>query len=338
MCTESLSCLLQKKEGLGELQGLRNGQTGPSISHLLFADDSIFFARSDPRSVELLRLALNTYCEASGQKVNLQKSSVFFGKKCPDSVKTFVKNELQVDCEILQDTYLGMPTDIARATTSSFKFLSERVWRCVTSILGRPLSRAGKEAWLKAVAQSIPNYVMCCFLVPISTCDKMRASIANHWWGFEDGHRKMHWRSWSWLSAPKSVGGLGFRDFALFNKAMLGKQCWRLVTDPSSLCARVLKGRYLPDTDFLSAIKPRSASFTWRSILVGRDLLMRGIKWGIGNGDRVKISSDNWIPGFPIGSFKPLSPIPKTAKVRCLMNAEGTAWEEDTVRAFFMRN
>jgi hypothetical protein len=87
LCTEGLSCLLQKKEGLGELQGLCNGRRGPSISHLLFADDSIFFARSDPRSVETLKNALDTYCEASGQKVNLQKSSVFFGNKCQDNIR-----------------------------------------------------------------------------------------------------------------------------------------------------------------------------------------------------------------------------------------------------------
>jgi hypothetical protein len=109
----------------------------------------------------------------------------------------------------------------------------------------------------------------------------MRSSVADHWWGFEDGHRKMHWRSWSWLSAPKSLGGMGFIDFSPFNQAMLGKQCWRLVTEPSSLCSRVLKGRYFPDTDFLSAEKPRSASFTWRSILFSRELFLRGMSWGI---------------------------------------------------------
>jgi hypothetical protein len=126
LCTEGLSCLLQKKEGLGELQGLRNGHLGPSISHLLFADDSIFFARSDQRSVDSLKSVLTTYCEASGQKINLQKYSIFFGNKCPDDIRTLVTNKLEVTNEILQDTYLGMPTVATR----------EKVWRCVTSVSG----------------------------------------------------------------------------------------------------------------------------------------------------------------------------------------------------------
>lgn len=69
---------------------------------------------------------------------------------------------------------------------------------------------------------------------------------------------------------------MGFHDMALFNQAMLGKQGWRLLTEPDSLCARVLKGIYFPQGDFWNAIAPRSASVTWRSILYGRDLLKQG--------------------------------------------------------------
>jgi hypothetical protein len=51
LCVEGLSCLFKKKEQEGSLKGLRNGILGPSISHLLFADDSNFFTRGDKRSL-----------------------------------------------------------------------------------------------------------------------------------------------------------------------------------------------------------------------------------------------------------------------------------------------
>ena len=52
---------------------------------------------------------------------------------------------------------------------------------------------------------------------------------------------------------PKSRGGMGFRDLELFNDSMLAKRAWRLLENPDSLCARVLKGRYYPDGNILIA-------------------------------------------------------------------------------------
>jgi hypothetical protein len=121
LCTEGLSNLLFQKENLGVLHGVRNGRSGPPISHLLFADDSIFFARSDVRSVEALKETLATYCEGSGQKINIEKSSIFFGLRCDAHVKDDVMQRLGVTNEALQDTYLGMPTGIGRSPTASFR-------------------------------------------------------------------------------------------------------------------------------------------------------------------------------------------------------------------------
>jgi hypothetical protein len=95
----------------------------------LFADDIIFFARSDSRSVESLKDTLKTYYEGSGQKINLDKSSVFFGNHCNEVIKNRVKNTLEVDSEILNDKYLGMPTSVGRSPTATFKFLYDMIWK-----------------------------------------------------------------------------------------------------------------------------------------------------------------------------------------------------------------
>uniref|UniRef100_A0A8R7UJR6 Reverse transcriptase zinc-binding domain-containing protein n=1 Tax=Triticum urartu TaxID=4572 RepID=A0A8R7UJR6_TRIUA len=130
---------------------------------------------------------------------------------------------------------------------------------------------------------------MSCFQIPAGVCDKLKKPISNFWWGMENGKKKVHWRSWDWLSSPKYVGSMGFRDMAIFNQAMLGKQCWRLLTEPQSLCSRVMKGHYFPDGDFWSAQCPRSSSYTWRSIMHGKKLLQQGIMWRVGNGKTIKI-------------------------------------------------
>jgi hypothetical protein len=179
LCTEGLSCLLQQREVQGELQGLRNGRLGPPISHLLFADDSVFFARSDERSVEALQRTLELFCGGSGQRINLDKSSIFFGSRCSDAVKVRVKQKLGVQSEALHETYLGMPTEVGRSPVRTFKFLLHRIWQRMNGCSDRPLSRARTETFLKSIIQAIPTYVMSCFQVHISTCDSMRRSVAN---------------------------------------------------------------------------------------------------------------------------------------------------------------
>jgi hypothetical protein len=115
---------------------------------------------------------------------------------------------------------------------------------------------------------------------------------------------------------------------------MLGRQGWCLLTEPSSLCARVLKGRYYPDCDFWHAQSPRSASFTWRSILFGRELLQQGVQWGIGTGQNTKLLTDKWIPRINPEFIHPLTPLPEAATMDFLID-DHSAWNTDMVNSIF---
>lgn len=49
--------------------------------------------------------------------------------------------------------------------------------------------------------------------------------------------------------------------------ALLAKQGWRLIMNPEYLLARVLKGRYHEQTDFIEARASNGISYVWRGIL-----------------------------------------------------------------------
>ena len=72
------------------------GGGGPTVTHLLFADDSVVFLEGSSDSFETLRSILQDYKVASGQKVNLQKSAIFFGKDTQDDVKDELKQVIGI--------------------------------------------------------------------------------------------------------------------------------------------------------------------------------------------------------------------------------------------------
>ena len=109
----------------------------------------------------------------------------------------------------------------------------------------------------------------------------------------------MHWFSWWKLCIPKCDGGMGFRDLHSFNLALLAKQCWRMITNPESVCARILKAKYFPNTDLLHAGPKNGSSFTWQSIVAGLTTFKRGYIWCFGPGENVNIWTDPWIPSGP---------------------------------------
>ncbi|KAL5750852.1 hypothetical protein ACOSP7_025455 [Xanthoceras sorbifolium] len=106
----------------------------------------------------------------------------------------------------------------------------------------------------------------------------------------------MHWCSWDSLCRNKLSGGLGFRYLFDFNQSLLAKQGWRLLIYPNSLAARVMKGMYFPNSDFLQAKDKSQSSFIWKSFLWGCTLLEKGLRWGVRGGKNIRIYHDRWIP------------------------------------------
>lgn len=107
--------------------------------------------------------------------------------------------------------------------------------------------------------------------------------------------RKMHWKKWEDIAVPKSDGGKGFRDFGKFNQALLGKHGWRLITKPNSLCAKVLKGKYFHNREFMEATRRRGSSHIWQAILHGRNALHCGLIKRVGNASTIDTWKDPWI-------------------------------------------
>ena len=129
---------------------------------------------------------------------------------------------------------------------------------------------------------------------------------------------------------------MGFRDFELFNLALLGKHGWRLMTHPDSLCARVLKGKYFHNCSFMDATAPRSASATWKAIIAGRVALEQGLIKRVGAGESISIWTHRWIPNT--ATLRPMGRIGNDpiTRVSELFDQDSGMWDMDLIRTNFL--
>lgn len=88
--SEIFSILISRVCDQHVLYGVQLNRYNRTISHIFFADDTFLFLQADKENYRNLVTLLEQYCVASGQQVNLQKSSVFFGSDVP----TVLANEL----------------------------------------------------------------------------------------------------------------------------------------------------------------------------------------------------------------------------------------------------
>ena len=110
---------------------------------------------------------LQTYANALGQSINLEKSSVYFSTITNGVQKQQMLQILGVKEVMKFKSYLGLPTLIGRATYHNFSYLKDRIWKKLQGGKGMLLSRAGKGILIKEVAQSIPTYTMSVFQLPM---------------------------------------------------------------------------------------------------------------------------------------------------------------------------
>ena len=278
------------------------------VSHLLFADDCIVFCYASTEEGLRVTKILENFERKSRQKLNKEKTSLFFNKNTSMEIKEAVKDMFGAQIIHQHERYFGLPPLVERGKKKAFHRIKDQVGHKITGWKGKLLTTVGQEILIKAVAQATPMYTMNCFKIPDSLCSELNSLISNFWWGQCDKERKLAWVAWEKMCKSKADGGMGFKDLKPFNLALLAKQGWQLVQNPGSLAHRVLKVKYFLESNFMEAQLGKKPLYTWRSLVAVREVLDRGLRWNIGNGQSVRIWADRWLPtpnSFKVASLQP---------------------------------
>ncbi|KAF7834640.1 putative ribonuclease H protein At1g65750 family [Senna tora] len=244
LCIEKLSHIIQDMVEDNRWKPMRAVRSRPMISHLSFTDDIVLFGEATVQQAQMFNQCLNKFCEASGQKVNPHKFSVFFSKNVENITKQNIIDLTGFSATHNLVKYLGMPILHERVSRRTFNFVVEKVRDRLSRWKRNCLSLPGRITLVKSVISTIPYYAMQSTKIPQITCLEIEKMQRNFLWGHMDNVRKPHPINWKTVCTPKDRGGFGIKHLLSMNDAFLMKMGWKLKTDRSNLHCQVLRGKY----------------------------------------------------------------------------------------------
>ncbi|KAK4397860.1 putative mitochondrial protein [Sesamum angolense] len=245
LCTETFSSLLQSAEQGDQLHGISIFWGAPSVSHLLFANDTFIFCQASLMSTHSIKAVLEDYCKASGQGINFLKSSVVFSKNTLEDGCLHIVLELTIRRSALFHlakcdgglSFVSYGVSLGTRTFSSgitlrMVYSRSGAYHLACTLEYRPCSSSLKEDemdWWRRVCHRIPGVPGVC-----SVCQEVREDamhvlaycpFARDRWGFGSlsvflldylgpitPHVPAHWQAPPSLSVKINFDGATFQQ------------------------------------------------------------------------------------------------------------------------------
>ena len=90
------------------------------MSHLLFTDDTLLFFKAKEEQANRIKNVIDNFATCTGQLINPAKCSIQFSKQCPLADQEATQQTLQVEKQVFEAKYLGLPTPEGRMKRGKF--------------------------------------------------------------------------------------------------------------------------------------------------------------------------------------------------------------------------
>lgn len=298
----------QYKRQIDSFQGPRGC---PSISHLLFADDTLIFSKATIVSVRNLQKLLAVYEQGSGQLINVSKSGFLLHPKTNVSTANQISRMTGFIRHSFPLKYLGFPLVLGRRKKVHFAGIIHSIQRRISGWKSSLLSQGAKLTLIRHVLTSIPIYTLSTTSLHSGTHQLLEQSFANFFWGSSPNGNKRHWISWDLICRPISQGGLGIMSLRQMDIALRVKMLWQALHS-TSLWASYFRTKHIGQLHLRDVTFHRMAGPARRSWMKAKQLILQYHRIIIGDGRNTNFWHDHWIGQHCLSDFLPDNSIPNS--------------------------
>ncbi|XP_020703005.1 uncharacterized protein LOC110114460 [Dendrobium catenatum] len=289
MCFQLVSNSIEQK---GQDLGIRVSPRGPRITHLLYADDVLIFSYVSIWLAKALKKIVEDFCKWTGQRINVSKFQIFFGKVVGYSTKKKITRLFGYK-NVKEMSYLGIKLSLNRLKLADFQDLLSNVMDRLNAWGKKTLSLGGKITLISSSLLSMPNFLVTHSLLPKKLLYEVEKLCRNFLWHKPGGEHSMHYVAWEDLCKPRSMGGMRLQSPLMRVGSSRSKLAWDFFQKTESLCYKTIKHKY--GDDLMIGSQKKVTSNTFKILLDGGRQLQNITKWAVGSGNKINVLNDIWV-------------------------------------------
>ena len=187
------------------IQCLEVGRENTKVSHLQFADDTLFFIKEEESNIRTLYSSLKIFSVVSRLKISFGKSTLL-GINLEEEEVAYLTDLVECSVGVWPVKYLGLPLGGNPKSKTFWEPVVMKVARRLNGWKRAFLSRGGRLTLIRSILSSLPIYYMSLFKMPQGISDTFEKLMRDFLWG-GDTKSSSHLVRWEEVIKPKQKDG-----------------------------------------------------------------------------------------------------------------------------------
>jgi hypothetical protein len=113
-------------------------------------------------------------------------------------------------------------------------------------------------------------------------------------WNNTEDHHKYHLANWQLVSQKKEMGGFSIPDLRTLNLALVSSWIFRYHLNTISIWIKIVDYKYKTKKPNIFCCPDVGSSSFWKGVMWAMQDAHMGIRWLVGNGERIRFWEDQW--------------------------------------------